>query len=486
MNEWGRAVPSSFHRRENMKIYNTLTRKKETFVPQEPGKVKMYVCGPTVYNYIHIGNARSTVAFDVVRRYLEYRGFEVTYVSNFTDVDDKIIRRANELDLTPKEVADRYIEAFMEDTAALNVKPATYHPRVMDYMDEIIQFVQDLVDEGMAYIADNGDVYFKTRQFKAYGKLSHQSIDDLEIGASQRTGEEAQWKQDPLDFALWKSAKPGEIYWESPFGKGRPGWHIECSVMSTSLLGKTLDIHGGGQDLEFPHHENEIAQSECHNHHTFANYWMHNGYVTVGESNEKMSKSLGNFTTVHDLLKEVPAMQVRFFMATSHYRRPIQFSETTMKEAGANLQKITTAVSALSFRLKDAISGDDETDQNRIQAYREAFIREMDDDFNIPNAMTVIYEFVKWMNQYSKEEKVKKSTIQSALQLMNEWYGVLGLDFKEEETLLDEEVDRLIEERNQARKDKNFARSDEIRDLLKSQGIILEDTRQGTRWRREV
>ena len=467
-----------------MKIYNTLTRKKEDFRPLEEGKVKMYVCGPTVYNYIHIGNARSSVAFDVIRRYLEYRGYEVTYVSNFTDVDDKIIRRAKELSMTPKEVADTYIEAFMEDTAALNIKEATHHPRVMDYIPAIISFIEKLIEDEMAYVAKNGDVYFKTRQFKDYGKLSHQSIDDLEIGASQRTGEEQDVKEDPLDFALWKSAKEGEIAWDSPFGKGRPGWHIECSVMSSELLGKTIDIHGGGQDLEFPHHENEIAQSESCHHAPFAHYWMHNGYVTVGEENEKMSKSKGNFTTVHDLLKTMPADQLRFFMATSHYRRPIQFSETTLHEAGVNLQKLRQAYDSLSFRLNDALAESDDKEMQRIVSYRQAFIREMDDDFNIANGMTVIFDFVKWMNQYSKEETVKQEVIEAALHLMDEWLEVLGLSFAKEE-LLDEKIEALIQERNEARKNKDFQRSDEIRDYLKEQGIILEDTAQGTRWRKE-
>lgn len=467
-----------------MKIYNTLTRQKEDFIPLEEGKVKMYVCGPTVYNYIHIGNARSTVAFDVIRRYLEYRGYQVDYVSNFTDVDDKIIRRANELGWTPEDVANRYIEAFNEDTQALNVKPATHHPRVMQFIPEIIAFIEDLIQQGVAYVADNGDVYFATRQFKEYGKLSHQSIDDLEVGASQRLGEEAQWKRDPLDFALWKSAKEGEIAWDSPFGKGRPGWHIECSVMATHLLGDTIDIHGGGQDLEFPHHENEIAQSECHSHHEFARYWMHNGYVTVGENAEKMSKSQGNFTTVHDLLDTVPANQLRFFMATTHYRRPIQFSEATLQEAKVNLQRITTAMDNLNFRKEDAVEKEDDTALQSIHAYREAFIREMDDDFNIANGMTVVYEFVKWMNQYSQEQEVSLPVIDAALELMREWLSIIGIK-EESEKLLDADIEALIKERNQARKNRNFARSDEIRDLLKEKGVVLEDTRQGTRWRYE-
>ena len=306
-----------------IKIYNTLTRKKEEFIPIQKGHVGMYVCGPTVYNYIHIGNARSTIAFDTIRRYFEYRGYKVDFVSNFTDVDDKIIRTANELGITAPEVADRFIRAFEEDTKALNVEPATLHPRVMDHMPDILAFIQVLVEKGYAY-ESSGDVYYRTRKFENYGKLSDQSIDELEVGASQRTGEEQQQKEDPLDFALWKQAKPGEISWDSPWGKGRPGWHIECSVMATKHLGETIDIHGGGQDLEFPHHENEIAQSEAKTGKKFANYWMHNGYVTIGEDDEKMSKSLGNFITVHEMIKNVDPQVLRFFMATTQYRRPIR------------------------------------------------------------------------------------------------------------------------------------------------------------------
>lgn len=472
-----------FRMAREMKLYNTLTRQKETFVPIEEGKVKMYVCGPTVYNYIHIGNARSAVAFDTIRRYLEYRGYKVDYVSNFTDVDDKIIRRAKELNMTPVEVANRYIEAFKEDTKALNIQPATHNPRVMDYIDAIISFIQDLIDKDFAYAADNGDVYFRTRYFDDYGKLSHQSIDELEIGASQRIGEEQQFKEDPLDFALWKSAKDGEIRWESPWGEGRPGWHIECSVMATQLLGDTIDIHGGGQDLEFPHHENEIAQSEAHTGHPFAHYWLHNGYVTVGENNEKMSKSLGNFTTVHDLLKQVDANVVRFFMASTHYRRPIQFSQTTLHEAEVNLQRIQTAYDNLAFRLDSADELQDDVDF--ISNYKQQFIEAMDDDINVANGLTVVYEFVKWMNQYSKEAIVSKSLIQQALSLLEDWMSIFGIELKGQQTLLDSDIEALIEERNAARKARDFAKSDAIRDELKAKGIVLEDTAQGTRWKYE-
>lgn len=467
-----------------IQIYNTLTREKELFQPIEEGKVRMYVCGPTVYNYIHIGNARSSMAFDTIRRYLEYRGYEVNYVSNFTDVDDKIIRAAKELGITAPEVADRFIHAFEEDTNILNVKPATLHPRVMDHMPDILTFIQTLIDKGYAY-ESKGDVYYRTRKFEGYGNLSHQSIDELEVGASQRTGVEKELKEDPLDFALWKGAKEGEISWDSPWGAGRPGWHIECSVMATKHLGDTIDIHGGGQDLEFPHHENEIAQSEAKTGKKFANYWMHNGFVTIGEEDEKMSKSLGNFVTVHELVKEVDPQVLRFFMATTQYRRPIRYSETTMKEAGVNLQKLKNAFENLSFRKSDALTEHDE-DTQKLQELADLEIRfttEMDDDFNVANGITVVYEMAKWLNQYSEQEAVSAVVIEKTLEQFTQWLSIFGIFFLSEE-LLDDDVDQLIEERNQARANRDFARSDEIRDLLKDKGITLEDTAQGTRWRR--
>ncbi|GGC95081.1 cysteine--tRNA ligase [Enterococcus wangshanyuanii] len=467
-----------------IQIYNTLTREKETFQSIEEGKVRMYVCGPTVYNYIHIGNARSTIAFDTIRRYLEYRGYDVNYVSNFTDVDDKIIRAANELGITAPEVADRFIQAFEEDTHALNVQPATSHPRVMDHMPDILTFIQALIEKGYAY-ESKGDVYYRTRKFDGYGKLSHQSIDELEVGASQRTGVEQELKEDPLDFALWKGAKEGEISWDSPWGAGRPGWHIECSVMATKHLGDTIDIHGGGQDLEFPHHENEIAQSEAKTGKTFANYWMHNGYVTIGEDDEKMSKSLGNFVTVHELAKKIDPQILRFFMATTQYRRPIRYSETTIKEAGVNLQKLKNAFENLSFRKENALASLPE-DELRIQELAELetrFKTEMDDDFNAANGITVVYELSKWLNQYSEQETVSAIVTDKALDQFTQWLSIFGIYFLSDE-LLDDDIDQLIEERNQARKNRDFARSDEIRDLLKDKGITLEDTAQGTRWRR--
>ena len=467
-----------------IQIYNTLTREKETFVPIDKGKVRMYVCGPTVYNYIHIGNARSSIAFDTIRRYLEYRDYEVNYVSNFTDVDDKIIRAAKELGITASEVSERFIHAFEEDTNLLNVRPATLHPRVMDHMEDILTFIHVLIDKGYAYEAQ-GDVYYRTRKFVDYGKLSHQSVDDLEIGASQRTGEERALKEDPLDFALWKKAKAGEISWTSPWGMGRPGWHIECSVMATKHLGETIDIHGGGQDLEFPHHENEIAQSEAKTGATFANYWMHNGYVTIGDDDEKMSKSLGNFITVHELVEKVDPQILRFFMATTQYRRPIKYSETTMKEAAVNLQKLRTAFDNLSFRKDSSVEQTAEDDEliQELTVFEARFTKEMDDDFNTANGITVVYEFAKWLNHYSEEEIISTAVLTKALTKFTEWLSIFGIYFVSNE-LLDDEVEQLIEERNKAREIRDFARSDEIRDLFKEKGIVLEDTPQGTRWRR--
>ena len=464
-----------------IKIHNTLTREKEIFKPIEENKVRMYVCGPTVYNYIHIGNARSTIAFDVIRRYFEYRGYEVNFVSNFTDVDDKIIKAAKELSISAPEVADRFIAAFEEDTAALNVKPATLHPRVINHIPDILAFIETLIEKGYAYEA-HGDVYYRTRKFEHYGELSDQSIDELEVGASQRTGAEQAIKEDPLDFALWKSAKPDEISWESPWGEGRPGWHIECSVMATKHLGDTIDIHGGGQDLEFPHHENEIAQSEAKTGQRFANYWMHNGYVTIGEDDAKMSKSLGNFVTVHDLVKEIDPQVLRFFMATTQYRRPIRYSEATMKDAQANLQKLRTAFENAAFRqdTAEAALADDQEKTSELQVLKDRFVEEMDDDFNAANGITVVYELAKWLNNYSEQERVSAAVLATALDEYTKMLTVFGIEFQTA-GLLDEEIDQLIEERNQARKDKNFARSDEIRDQLKEQGIILEDTPQGVR-----
>lgn len=467
-----------------LQLYNTLTNQKEKFEPLNPGKVTMYVCGPTVYNYIHIGNARSAVAFDTIRRYLEYRGFEVNYVSNFTDVDDKIIKASQEMNLSVKEITEKFINAFYEDTSALNVKKATLNPRVMDNMDDIIKFIEVLVQKGYAY-ESAGDVYYKTRKFKDYGKLSGQLIDDLEQGASSRVDDiDQDKKQDPLDFALWKKAKQGEISWDSPWGQGRPGWHIECSVMSTKYLGDTIDIHAGGQDLEFPHHENEIAQSEAKTGKKFARYWLHNGFVTIGEEDQKMSKSLGNFITVHDLLKEVNPQVIRFFMSTTQYRRPIRYSSANLNEAKVNLNKLQTAYENLSYRLKDSVEGNDKEVEVNFANLEKDFVKVMDDDFNVQNGISVVYEMAKQLNAYSEKEKVYTDTINNLINTYKKVVEIFGISFSEEKELLDDTIEQLIQERNEARKNKNFKRSDEIRDLLKEQGIILEDTAQGTRWKR--
>lgn len=467
-----------------LQLYNTLTNQKEKFEPLNPGKVTMYVCGPTVYNYIHIGNARSAVAFDTIRRYLEYRGFEVNYVSNFTDVDDKIIKASQEMNLSVKEITEKFINAFYEDTSSLNVKKATLNPRVMDNMDDIIKFIEVLVQKGYAY-ESAGDVYYKTRKFKDYGKLSGQLIDDLEQGASSRVDDiDQDKKQDPLDFALWKKVKQGEISWNSPWGQGRPGWHIECSVMSTKYLGDTIDIHAGGQDLEFPHHENEIAQSEAKTGKKFARYWLHNGFVTIGEEDQKMSKSLGNFVTVHDLLKKVNPQVIRFFMSTTQYRRPIRYSSANLNEAKVNLNKLQTAYENLSYRLKDSVEGNDKEAEANFANLEKDFVKVMDDDFNVQNGISVVYEMAKQLNVYSEKEKVYTDTINNLINTYKKVVEIFGISFNEEKELLDDTIEQLIQERNEARKNKNFKRSDEIRDLLKEQGIILEDTAQGTRWKR--
>ncbi|MBS4762288.1 cysteine--tRNA ligase [Carnobacteriaceae bacterium zg-ZUI252] len=467
-----------------IQFYNTLTNQKEPFKPLVDNQVSMYVCGPTVYNYIHIGNARSTVAFDVVRRYLEYRGYTVNYVSNFTDVDDKIIRAANEMEISPREVADRFIHAFYEDTAALNVKKATLNPRVMDSIDDIIAFIQVLIDKGFAYVVD-GDVYFKTRHFEQYGQLSGQSIDDLIAGASQRVDDDTAQKHDPLDFALWKSAKENEIHWHSPWGCGRPGWHIECSVMATKFLGDTIDIHAGGHDLTFPHHENEIAQSQAKTGKPFANYWLHNGFVTF--DGEKMSKSLGNFVLVHDLIQQVDPQVVRFLLATAHYRKPLEFKEDIIAEATVNLEKFKATLRQIQFRLNTAVTDmcvSDETMLETMRTQENAFKEAMDDDINAPNGMKVLYELLRDINVYTQRETVNASVLGIVKTRLLAMCDVFGMVLEEEETLLDEDIVSLIEERTQARLIKDFKRSDEIRDYLKSQGIILDDTPQGTRYKR--
>ncbi|WP_280772104.1 cysteine--tRNA ligase [Salipaludibacillus daqingensis] len=462
-----------------IQLYNTLTRQKETFQPMEEGKVKMYVCGPTVYNYIHIGNARPAVVFDMVRRYFEYRGYDVHYVSNFTDVDDKIIKAAEEMGEDVTTIAERFISAYYEDTGALGVKVADDHPRVTDTMPEIIQFIERLVEKDYAYVSE-GDVYFRTRKFDGYGKLSHQSIDDLQSGSRIQVGEK---KEDPLDFVLWKAAKPGEISWDSEWGKGRPGWHIECSAMVKKYLGDTIDIHAGGQDLSFPHHENEIAQSEALNEKKMANYWIHNGYINI--DNEKMSKSLGNFILVHDIIRQFDPEVVRFFIVNAHYRSPINFSDDQLTSAASSLDRIQTTYANVSHRLSETAGLAKETKKwhKEITEHHDRFIEAMDDDFNSANAVAAMFDLVKVANLYLQEKHTCEEVLQGFLDQFDDMANVLGIRVKQE-SLLDEDVEKLIEERIEARKNRDFSRADEIRDQLKEQNIILEDTPQGTRWKR--
>lgn len=463
-----------------IRVYNTLTRQKESFQPLEEGKVKMYVCGPTVYNYIHIGNARPAIVFDTVRRYFEYRGYDVHYVLNFTDVDDKLIKAANEMGEGVTDIANRFIQAYKEDVGALGVKEAVDHPRVTENMDEIISFIQGLINKGFAY-ESNGDVYFRTRSFDSYGKLSHQSIDELRSGARIEVGDK---KEDPLDFTLWKEAKPDEITWESPWGTGRPGWHIECSAMAKKYLGDTIDIHAGGQDLTFPHHENEIAQSEAHNDQSFARYWMHNGYINI--ENEKMSKSLGNFILAHDLVKQHDPQVIRFFMLSVQYRHPINFSDELLKGAKSSFERLRNAFENVQHRKETSLDLTEDNDKwlKEIEAHKERFIHEMDDDFNTANAISVLFDLAKSANLYLQEDQTHSTVLSAYEETMKELMAVLGLEIETADELLDEEVDALIEERKQARKDRNFERADQIRDELKERNIILEDTSQGTRWKR--
>lgn len=463
-----------------IQIYNTLTREKQPFESIEPGKVKMYVCGPTVYNYIHIGNARPAIVFDTVRRYLEYSGYQVDYLLNFTDVDDKIIKAANALGEEVNDVAERFIEAYRTDVKALGVKEATYHPRVTESMDEIINFIRILIDKGFAYSTD-GDVYFKTRKFNGYGKLSHQPIDELRSGARIQVGEK---KDDPLDFALWKQAKPGEISWSAPWGEGRPGWHIECSAMAQKYLGDTIDIHAGGQDLTFPHHENEIAQSEACTGKSFSNYWIHNGYITIGD--EKMSKSTGNFVLAHDLIEKYNPQLLRFFILSVHYRNPINFSEDLLENAKNGWDRITNAYQNLVYRKEISMNLAD-NDADRLQwltGAKQRFIADMNDDFNTANAISTIFDLTKEANLYLESKQTSVKVIEAFQATFTELLQILGLQLEEKSELVDDEVDQLMAEREQARKDHDFAKADHIRDTLKKQQIILEDTPQGTRWKR--
>ncbi len=463
----------------SIQIFNSLTRQKEAFVPLEEGKVKMYVCGPTVYNYIHIGNARPVIVYDTVRRYLEYRGYDVKYVSNFTDVDDKLIKAANELGEEVPEIAERFINAYFDNTKALGCAEADVHPRVTGHMPQIVAFIEALIEKGYAY-ESQGDVYYHTRKFDGYGKLSHQSVDELKIGARIEAGDK---KQDALDFVLWKAAKPGEISWESPWGKGRPGWHIECSVMAREHLGDTIDIHAGGQDLTFPHHENEIAQSEAYTGKQFARYWMHNGYINI--ENEKMSKSLNNFVLVNDILKELDPQVLRLFMLSVHYRHPINYSKGLVEDAQAGMERIRTAYGNVKHRLENSAGLGDHNDiwLSKIDSIKKEFIETMDDDFNTANAISKLFDLSKLANTYLLEKQTAEPVLQTFVDVFDELSEVLGLPFAQSE-LLDAEIEALLEERIEARKNRDFARSDEIRDQLKEQNIILEDTAQGTRWKR--
>ena len=467
-----------------IKIYDTMTRSLRDFVPLTENVVNMYVCGPTVYNYIHIGNARSAVAFDTIRRYFEYCGYTVNYISNFTDVDDKIIKAANEAGISTKELSDKFIAAFMEDTAQLGIKPATQNPRVINYMDEIIAFVSTLVDKGFAYVSE-GDVYFRVAKSNNYAKLANKTLEDLEIGASGRTDAETERKENPLDFALWKAAKEGEVSWDSPWGPGRPGWHIECSVMSTEILGDTIDIHGGGADLEFPHHTNEIAQSEAKTGKTFANYWMHNAFLNI--DNRKMSKSLGNFFTVREISEKYDLQVLRLFMLSAQYRSPLNFSADLMEAAKNSLERIRTAAEHQADCLKAAKEGEMTAEEKQNQAAVEELVQKfetaMDDEFNTADAISAIFEIVRLSNSTISEASTK-AYVSYVKETMDKLCDVLGIITEKKEELLDSEVEDLIAKRQQARKDKNFALADEIRGQLLDMGIILEDTREGVKWKR--
>ena len=463
-----------------MRIFNTITRQKEEFIPNNPDEVKIYACGPTVYNYIHIGNARPLCVFDVLRRYLEYRGYNVKFVQNFTDVDDKIIKRANEEGITFEEVSKKYIEEFWTDANGLNFKKASVHPKATENIDEIINIIKTLEEKGYAYAVD-GDVYFRTLKFKEYGKLSHQPIEDLQSGARIAIGEK---KENPLDFALWKAAKEGEPYWDSPWGKGRPGWHIECSAMNKRFLGDTIDIHCGGQDLIFPHHENEIAQSECANGCTFAKYWMHNGYINV--DNVKMSKSLGNFKTVREIANVYGYEVIRYFLISSHYRSPINYSLEIIEQCKSALERLYTCRESLDFALKNAKDiPDDEELIKKLNSHREQFITAMDDDLNTADGVAAVFELVKDINTSILDKEVSKNVCQTAATVFDELCDVLGILYNRKNNDVDSDIEALIEERQQARANKDWATADRIRDELKAKGIILKDTPQGVTWTKE-
>lgn len=466
-----------------LRIYNTLTRNKELFVPQVPGKVKMYVCGPTVYDYIHIGNARPMIVFDVVRTYLEQLGNDVNYVVNFTDVDDKLIRKAEQMGTTVPEVADTFIGAYYEDLEGLGLTRATLNPRVTENMDSILEFIKELEEKGFAY-ENGGDVFYRTHKFEEYGKLSHQNLEELQFGI--RIGVDER-KEHPEDFVLWKAAKPGEISWDSPWGNGRPGWHIECSAMARRYLGDSIDIHGGGQDLQFPHHECEVAQTEALTGKKFANYWMHNGYINI--NNEKMSKSLGNGILVKDLRKQYKWESIRYFMLSSQYRNPLNFNDETIDQAEKSTERIRNAVDNIKHRLTAVVNDEtvsiNEGLQVKLTEILASYHAKMQDDFNTPDAITAMFEWVNETNSLLQEPVVKASDLHALLEAFNEMNQVLRLYVDHEGELIDEEIEKLIVERVNARKDKNWSRSDEIRDLLASRGIVLEDTAQGMRWRRK-
>ena len=466
-----------------MKLYNSMTRKKEEFVPIKEGEVLMYSCGPTVYNFFHLGNARPFIIFDTLRRYFEFKGYDVKFVQNFTDIDDKMIKNAGEQGITVRELADKFIGEYFKDAKGLGIKEATVHPRATENIEQIIEFIKILIDKGYAY-ESGGDVYFRTLKFKDYGKLSHQPLEDLKLGARIEVGEK---KEDPMDFALWKAKKPGEPAWKCPWGEGRPGWHIECSVMANRYLGKTIDIHSGGKDLIFPHHENEIAQSEAANGQPFAHYWLHNGFINV--NNEKMSKSLGNFFTIRDIAKKYDYEVIRFFMLSAHYRSPINFSDELMEQSEASLERLYTCLEQLEFLISKADEKEETLGEKavfeKIYAYRQKFINAMEDDINTADAISVLFEIVREINTETVGDKVfSKKFLEKCRAFLKELGGVLGLLQKEKQDEISPEIKELVEKRSQARKDKNWAEADRIRDELLKMGIELKDTPQGVQIKR--
>ncbi|WMJ80318.1 cysteine--tRNA ligase [Clostridium sp. MB40-C1] len=464
-----------------MKVFNTMTRQKEEFKPINPNKVNMYVCGPTVYDFFHIGNARTFLVFDTVRRYFEYKGYEVNYIQNFTDIDDKMINRANREGITVKELGDNFIKEYYQDADGLNIKRATNNPRATEYIEEIIEFVEDLINKGYAYEVD-GDVYFNTKKFKEYGKLSGQNLEDLQAGARINVDER---KEDPMDFAVWKSEKPGEPSWKSPWGNGRPGWHIECSCMAHNLLGETIDIHAGGADLVFPHHENEVAQSEARNGKTFANYWMHSAYLNI--DNKKMSKSLNNFFTTREILKQYDPEIIRLFMLSAHYRTPLNFSKDLLESAKASLERLYNAIGNLE-RLENEVTNTQLTDEEKkykkeLDLYKDKYIEKMDDDFNTADAIAVMFDLIRDINSNINADS-SKELVDYALNLIRELGSPLGVLQNSTICDLNEEIEKLVELRQQARKEKDWSLADKIRDDLKEKGIVLEDTPQGVRWKK--